>query len=188
MRLRFLVSCAAATLVLLVPRATLAADQSGVSFTNLRMSDAEIKSAISACYIRSLTCHQLIDEIESSSTVVYLTPGQCAVIRGGSCLRFITASSSARYLHVILDRDLTGGQLLKTAAHELQHAVEVVRAPQVVDRASFRRLYERIGVFIYGSATREDFETEEAQRIASVVSKEVKRSQREVTLAFKYAH
>jgi hypothetical protein len=185
MRLRFLVSCAAATLVLLVPSATLAADESGLSFTNVRTADAEIQSAISACYIHSLTCHRLIDEIESSSTVVYLTPGQCAVVRGGSCLRFITALPSARYLQIILDRDLTGGQLLTTAAHELQHAVEVVRAPQVVDRASFRRLYERIGIFIYGSAMREDFETQEAQRIASVVSTEVKRSQRAVTLAFK---
>lgn len=177
---------APAILVLIASGPLLAAEgQPGSSFVNLRTSDADIHSAISACYAYSLTCHQLIDEIESSSTVVYLSPGQCLPGQGGSCLRFVTASPHARYLQIILDRDLSGGYLLKVAAHELQHAVEVVRAPQVVDRSSFRRLYERIGIFIYGSGMREDWETEEAQRIASVVSKEVRRSQRTVTLAFK---
>jgi hypothetical protein len=186
MRLRFTTWCSAAIVVLLASGPMLAAEgQPGLSFTNLRTSDSEIHSAISACYAHSLTCHQLIDEIESSTTVVYLTPGKCLPGQGGSCLRFVTASPHARYLQIILDRDLRGGYPLKTAAHELQHAVEVVRAPQVVDHASFRRLYERIGIFLYGSGMREDFETVEAQRIASVVSKEVKRSQRAVTLAFK---
>ena len=188
MRLRFTTWYSAAIVVLFASGRMLAAEgQPGLSFTNLRTSDSEIHSAISACYAHSLTCHQLIDEIESSSTVVYLTPGKCLPGRGGSCLRFVTASAFARYLQIILDRDLSGGYLLKTAAHELQHAVEVVRAPQVVDHDSFRRLYERIGIFLYGSGMREDWETEEAQRIASVVSKEVKRSLRAAPLAFNEA-
>jgi hypothetical protein len=186
MRFRLPASCATTILVLFASGTMQAADGRPASpFRNFRTSDSEIHSGILACYAHSLTCHQLIDEIESSTTVVYLTPGKCLPGQGGSCLRFVTASPHARYLQIILDRDLRGGDLLKTAAHELQHAVEVVRAPQVVDHASFRRLYERIGIFLYGSGMREDFETVEAQRIASVVSKEVKRSQRAVTLAFK---
>ena len=186
MRFRFLLSCATATLLLFAPGVTFASDdRPDSSFRNLRISDTAITSAVSTCDSYSLTCHQLIDEIESSSTVVFLTRGECLPGRRGSCLRFVAASPYARYLQIILDRTLSGLSLLKVAAHELQHAVEVVRAPQVVDRPSFRLLYQRIGFFLYGSGMRDDYETEEAQRIASVVSKEVNRSQRTIALAFK---
>ena len=186
MRFRLPVSCATTILVLFASGTMQAADgQLPSPFRNFRTSDAEIRSAISACYGYSLTCHQLIDEIESSSTFVYLSRGQCFLGRGGSCLRFSAASPEARYLHVVLDRDLTGDYLLKVTAHELQHVVEVARAPHVVDGASFRLLFARIGFFLRGSGMREDWETEEAQRMASVVSKEVKRSLRAAPLAFK---
>jgi hypothetical protein len=186
MKFRLTMSCAAAILLLFASRATLASDgQPATTLRNLRISDAEIASAISACYDRSQTCHQLIDEIESSPTVVFLTPGQCLPPRGGSCLRFVTASSHARYLQIVVDRDLNGRPLLKALAHELQHVVEVVRAPQVVDRSSFRMLYERIGFLVSGSLMREDWETQEAQRIASIVSKEITRAQRTSPLTFK---
>lgn len=186
MRFRLPVSCATTILVLFASGTMQAADgQPASPFQNFRTSDAEIRSAISACYAYSLTCHQLIDEIESSSTFVYLSRGQCFPGQGGSCLRFSAASPEARYLHVVLDRDLTGDYLLKVTAHELQHVVEVARAPHVVDGASFRLLFARIGFFLRGSGMREDWETEEAQRMASVVSKEVKRSLRAAPLAFK---
>lgn len=186
MRFRLPVSCATTILVLFASGTMQAADgQLPSPFRNFRTSDAEIRSAISACYDYSLTCHQLIDEIESSSTFVYLSRGQCFPGQGGSCLRFSAASPEARYLHVVLDRDLTGDYLLKVTAHELQHVVEVARAPHVVDGASFRLLFARIGFFLRGSGMREDWETEEAQRMASVVSKEVKRSLRAAPLAFK---
>jgi hypothetical protein len=186
MRFRLPESCATTFLVLFASGTMQAADPQPLSpFRNFRTSDAEIRSAISACYGYSVTCHQLIDEIESSSTFVYLSRGQCLPGQGGSCVRFSAASPEARYLHVVLERDLTEKCLLSVTAHELQHVVEVVRAPHVVDLASFRLLFARIGFFLRGSGMREDWETEEAQRIASVVSKEVKRSQRSVTLAFK---
>jgi len=70
-------------------------------------------------------------------------------------------------------------------AHELQRVVEVVRAPQVVDLSSFRSLYERIGFFIRGSGRHGEWETAEAQRIAFVVSNEVKRSRPIALLASK---
>ena len=186
MKFRFTMSCSAAVLLLFASRATLAFDgQPASSFRNLRVSDPEIVSAISACYVHSTTCHQLIDEIESSSTVVFLTLGQCVPGRGGSGLRFVTAATDARYLQIVLDRDLRGRPLLKTLAHELQHVVEVVRAPQVVDRSSFRVLYERIGFLLSASLMREDWETEAAQRTASIVSEEIRRSQQTSLLAFK---
>jgi hypothetical protein len=188
MRFRLPASCATTILVLFASGAMQAADPQPPSpFRNFRTSDPGIRSAISACYGYSLTCHQLIDEIESSSTFVYLMRGQCLLGQGGSCLRFIAASPEARYLHVVLDKALFRNDLLSVTAHELQHVVEVVRAPHVVDVASFRSLFARIGFFLRGSGMRESWETEEAQRIASVVSKEVRRSLRAELLASKDA-
>jgi len=188
MRFRLPASCATTILVLFASGTMQAADPRPPSpFRNFVTSDAEIRSVISACYAYSVTCQQLVDEIESSSTFVYLSRGQCVPGQVGSCLRFSAVSPEARYLHVVLDRDLTGDCLLSVTAHELQHVVEVVRAPHVVDAASFRLLFARIGFFLRGSGMREDWETEEAQRIASVVSKEVKRSLRAAPLAFKEA-
>ncbi len=91
---------------------------------------------------------------------------------------FSAAESGVRYLQIVLDKDLDDECLVAAAAHELQHALEVGRAPQVVDLKSLRLLYTRIGFSIHESGMREDWETEEAQRIALVVSKEVRRSQR----------
>lgn len=186
MKLRRSVCCAATILGLFASGVMLSADGPlTLPFRNLRTSDTGIYLAITSCYRDSATCHRLLDEIESSSTVVYLSRGQCQPGRGGSCLRFSAASPDARYLHVVLDRDLSGDYLLRLVAHELQHVVEVVRAPQIVDLPSFRSLYERIGFFVRGSGRREEWETDEAQRIALVVGKEVKRSERAALLASK---
>jgi hypothetical protein len=148
------------------------------TFRHLQTSDGQIASAIETCYRLSPTCQRLIDEIEASWTTVYIRPGRCQIGKRGSCLMFSAARPEARYLQIVLDRHLSDEWLVAAAAHELQHAVEVVRAPEVVDWKSFRLLYTRIGFCIHESGMREDWETDEAQRIALVVSKEVRRSQR----------
>src|SRR5690349_15189492 len=154
MRFRFL-GWGAATILWLFNGGVLSADHQREPFRKLRTSDAGITSALVGCYRYSSTCRALLDEIESSTTVVYLSRGQCEPGRGGSCLRFSGKSPDVRYLHIVLDRDLQGDYLLMLTAHELQHVVEVARAPEVVDVPSFRSLYERIGFFIRGSGRRE---------------------------------
>jgi hypothetical protein len=186
MKLRLSVVGAATVMVLLTSATSLSADEPRpLPFRHLETGDAEILSAITVCYSRSLACHRLIDEIGASSTIVYLRRGQCRNGKPGSCLMFSTAQSGVRYLQLVLDKDLSGEPLVSAAARELQHVVEVVRAPEVIDRNSFRLLYMRIGFCIYGSGMREEWETEEAQRLALVVSKEVRQSQRADLLARK---
>jgi hypothetical protein len=147
-------------------------------FRNLHTSDAQAASAIIRCYEHSPTCHRIIDEIESSSTVLLIRHAECQLGKGGSCLQFARTLPDARYLHVVLDRNLFDQSLLSVTAHELQHALEVVRAPEVVDLPSFRSLYKRIGFLRSALREREDWETEEAQRIARIVSKEVSQAKR----------
>ena len=179
MRLRHSATCAMLVTVLVTAATGLAAGAEGQrTFRHLQTSDGQIASAIEACYRLSPACQRLIDEIEASSTIVYIRPGQCRIGRRGSCLMFSAAESGVRYLQIVLDKDLDGECLVAAAAHELQHALEVARAPQVVDLKSLRLLYTRIGFSTHESGMREDWETEEAQRIALVVSKEVRRSQR----------
>ena len=59
--------------------------------------------------------------------------------------RLITATGGWRYLSTELSDHYSRVDLLALLAHELQHAVEIADAPEVVDEASLIALYRRIG-------------------------------------------
>jgi hypothetical protein len=184
MRRRFPAWTAAIVMAVLGSGDALASDATCLlPFRNLQTFDAEPASAVMTCYEKSPTCRRIIDEIEMSTTVLLIRHGECEPGKGGSCLRFARTLPEARYLHVVLDRNLLGRYLLGAMAHELQHALEVVRAPEVVDVPSLRSLYKRIGFFQYASREREAWETEEARRTASVVCKEIRQSRKTAAAA-----
>jgi hypothetical protein len=184
MRRRFPAWTAAMAIGVFGPGTGLASDsQSLLPFRNLHTSDAKPAGAVMRCYEKSPTCRRIIDEIEMSTTVLLIRHGECELGKGGSCTRFARTLPEARYLHVVLDRNLVGPSLLGVTAHELQHALEVVRAPEVIDLPSLRSLYKRIGFFQYASREREVWETEEARRIASVVCKEIRQSRKTAVAA-----
>ena len=61
-----------------------------------------------------------------------------------------------RYLHVVLESTLIGEHAVALLGHEMQHVVEVVRAPWVVDRQGFAALYRSIGHACDGPGERYD--------------------------------
>jgi hypothetical protein len=65
---------------------------------------------------------------------------------------------------------------MATIAHELQHAVEIVREPDVVDAATALALYRRIGTGRCREGLSEECETEMAKRIETVVREELFRT------------
>ncbi len=56
----------------------------------------------------------------------------------------MTGSEQARHIWIKVDPHATHDWLLATIAHELQHAVEIVEHPDVVDATSVLRLYRDI--------------------------------------------
>jgi hypothetical protein len=95
---------------------------------------------------RSATFRRLVNRLERSDVIVYvdLRPDMPPTV--GGALRFLAKSTTHRFLRVQLNR--AGSPLWHVAllGHELQHAVEVAEAEDVVSAEGLRALYRRIGV------------------------------------------
>jgi hypothetical protein len=95
--------------------------------------------------VRSPTVRSLVDRLDRSDVVVYL---ECESFLPGSLhgqLAFITYAAGVRYVRVRLDCHLSAAQVIVTLGHELTHALEIAVDETVVDEATLRQLYTRIG-------------------------------------------
>jgi hypothetical protein len=118
---------------------------------------------------RSDTARALAAEIDATDLIVYvqLTGDQAA---GRGATRLVTAGPLYRYLRIVvgaMTHPKDRGPLL---AHELQHAVEIGRAPEVRDEEGLRQLYWRIGE---DSRAQFAFETSAAREIGVRVLREM---------------
>jgi hypothetical protein len=67
-------------------------------------------------------------------------------------LTFMAAGGGRRYVNVRVACMSNDSEQIAALAHELRHAVEIADASYVVDVASLRALYERIGFASHGVA------------------------------------
>jgi hypothetical protein len=110
----------------------------------VRPLDPSLTRVVDAGRHRSPTFHALVERLEAGDVVVYLQYGQ---LPGGvqGRLIFLSAVAGYRYVMVEVDRQLDTPRLIAIVGHELQHAVEILDQPQIVDHATFARAYERSG-------------------------------------------
>jgi hypothetical protein len=92
----------------------------------------------------SETFRRLVDRLLQSNVIVYL---ECGGTRGasGGRLTFVSSVANWRYVHVRVARLASADVQIALIGHELQHAVEIADAPEVVDLPSLAREYQRIG-------------------------------------------
>jgi hypothetical protein len=128
-----------------------------------------LQAVLEAGYTRSSTFRGLIDALERSDLIVYVTPQFPARGPYSGELRFVRASGGVRYLRIQVRQQMNAVQLTAMIAHELQHAAEVAAVPSVVDAASMWSLYQRIG---YRVGTHRH-ETATALRTAARVEREM---------------
>jgi hypothetical protein len=83
-----------------------------------------------------------------------------------------------RYLRVTLDPALRGDTVIAVLGHELQHAVEIVRAPEVTGTDTMRALFERIGYRLQSYSGLDEFETVEARHIKAVIWDELRQGRK----------
>jgi hypothetical protein len=88
---------------------------------------------------------ELVERINSSDVVVYIRVNPVQSRRFAGQLRFLARVESIRYLSISLNAYDTALRQIATLAHELQHAVEIVERPDVVDDTSLKRTYKRLG-------------------------------------------
>ena len=143
----------------------------------VRSTDAAMITLLREGERRSKTFGDLLEAIARSNGIVYVEFGVCAFGHLDGCLLpFIESTHGDRYLRVIVTGDKTRrghDRLLALIAHELQHAIEVLEHPEVVDQASMDSMYRRLGIPLTG---RQGYETSGAHRVEDAVLRELSRS------------
>jgi hypothetical protein len=111
---------------------------------HIRTTDQRLLRLVRDGVRTSETFRRLVDRLNRSDVVVYL---DCA---GGTAaadgrLTFVSAVGGYRYVHVRMARLPSADVQIALIGHELQHAVEIADAPDIVDSHSLAREYQRIG-------------------------------------------
>jgi hypothetical protein len=114
--------------------------------TRVRGAHPEVHRMIREADRRSATFRAMIDEVQRSNAIVVVQFGLCANGRFRSCVIGVGGGARERHIRVVLLPRPTDDRLMATIAHELQHALEILREADVTDGESAQRLYRRIGL------------------------------------------
>lgn len=96
---------------------------------------------------RAAIVRDLVAGLADTDVVVYVKDGREGCGRGlRACLTFLVSAANVRYLLVRIDRwQVAPWERIGWLAHELQHAIEIARAPEIRDATSLARFYGRVG-------------------------------------------
>ena len=113
-------------------------------FSRVRSEHAETRRALAEGYRRSPTFRRVVGIIEQSDLLVYVSH-QITETKLGGHVQVMGVANGTRIVLIFINPNLASVRSIAMIAHELQHAVEIANAPQVVDHQSLLRHYERIG-------------------------------------------
>ena len=179
MRIRLTAPAAAATsapartlaIAILAVLAILAA-RSPAAAASPRVRGASIRETriLQDLLARSDTARALVADIDATDLIVYV---QLAIDQGPGrgATRLVDARGDYRYLRIVIGAMTHPADRGALIAHELQHALEIGRAPDVRDNETLRRLYARIGEDARALFA---FETAAARRVGARVSQELR--------------
>jgi len=112
---------------------------------HVRSTDQEILEMVREGSRRSETFKSLVDALNQLNTIVYVERGVCGFGHYAACLpHAITIGSGIRYLRVVIDSG-RAPDTISLIAHELQHALEIARAPTIRTGGDITALFRRIG-------------------------------------------
>jgi hypothetical protein len=122
--------------------------------THMRPAGAHLRAMMSLGMDVSPTFRAIVDRIESSDVVVYVS---FRVVRAGQIdghSSVMGVAAGRRYLQVVIDPRVMGLPLLGLLAHELQHIAEIADEPSVVDDRSLAAFYRRVGFSVSAQGNR----------------------------------
>jgi len=137
-----------------------------VSTVHVRGLDQRAAALLDDGRSRSATFRRLCDTLEQSDVIVLVKTG---TLRTPAQTMFMNAKLGARFVRITLNLPELNDVLLAWLAHELQHAVEIASAPDVVNEQTMFAFFCRHGQLIpsRGPCTRE------AQRVRNAVAYEL---------------
>jgi hypothetical protein len=112
-------------------------------FPRVRPMSDDARALVDNAARRSPTIARLLRIIDQSDAVVYIDLQ--FETRGEGATTLFAVSNYCRFIRVTIAKTLTGYRRIEMLGHELQHAVEIVQAPDVRDSAGMRRLFGKIG-------------------------------------------
>lgn len=112
---------------------------------HVRTTDPSLRALIRDARATSPTFRRLLARLERSDVIVYVTRHYDMSPALDGQVTFTANAGGVRYLNIRLAWDRPPRRLVATLAHELQHAVEIADAEDVVDEASLARAFSRFG-------------------------------------------
>jgi len=123
--------------------------------SHIRSTSPELRALIDAGIDRSPTFRDLVNQLEASDVVVYVSFGSFSNPGIAGKIQFIAAAGGSRYLQVVVAH-LPDPSGLAILGHELRHAAEIAATPSVVDNESLAQCYARIGFRVVPEVDRYD--------------------------------
>jgi hypothetical protein len=148
---------------------------------HIRSTDTEILNALASGARLSPTLRRLVDRLEASDVVVYVTFDRSPAPRTAGHIAFVTSVPGRRYLQISVDRRNGPCPLIAILGHELQHAVEIADEPAVTGEAELAALYRRIGFRTAGDHHAECFDSNLAIATGQLIQREVQSRYTEFT-------
>jgi len=141
------------------------------SARHVRSTEPGIVTLIEAGILGSATFRGLIETLNESDVIVYIKLNRTRQALGGYLSHTIVAQGHYRYLSIGAEIAGSRRRLVSLLAHELQHAVEVARAPEARDSESLERLFSGLAVK-FGCGGTSCFETQAAKDVEHSVHRE----------------
>ncbi len=157
-----------AVIVVAAPRSSQAE-----SIQRIRTTSSYVQAVLVTATEKSATLRSIVDRITASNVIVYITCDRFGSVALYGRTIWATGNREARYLRVEIDCMLTQGSFIGILAHELQHVAEVADATDVVDEASFGKLFATVGYATCNRGPSEQFETDAAIAAGERVRTEV---------------
>ena len=140
---------------------------------HLRVLDHVLKAVLDRGMAQSPTLQKLVAEIETTRILVFAECSMRMPSGVGGRMNFVTNANDYRFVRIAVDCMLTERWQITLLAHELQHALEIGRNPDVVDVEAMESLYEEIGYPTSREGGIRHFETEAAIVIQRAVEREL---------------
>lgn len=148
------------------------------TLTRVRGADETMRTLIREGDSRSESFRAIVDEIQRSNAVVMVQFGLCAKGQVRSCVSHVEGDDRQRHIRILVDTRTTNDRLIATIAHELHHALEIIRTPNVISAEQVLGLYRRIAKGACAKGLTERCETKAALDTEATVLGELDRSPR----------
>lgn len=119
------------------------APDTDVRTARVRAADARSATLLMQGLERSATIRAFINRVERGDVIVYVEMQPALRKRLAGTLTWVTKTQDHRYVRVSISPELSTDMAIATLGHELQHALEVVNAPEIVCERTLAKFYSQ---------------------------------------------